>query len=256
VIELIAVLCGAGGLVMLAALCRRRVRQVTAREHARLTHRFAERERIARELHDELLQGVTGLALQLHAAIGRIPADSPHRETLQRVLSRINVTLVDGRERARELRSGGLAERALADALLDLRHDLSQEWPSLQVRVLVDGAPRKLTELVREQANCIGREAMTHAARHAQSQSVEVELHFAPHEFVLIVRDDGRGIAPDALAAGRMEERPGLPSMAERARQSGGQLHVRKRTGGGTEVLLEVPAAAAYAHEERRWWPF
>ena len=247
-IELLAVLCGVSGLLLLlAALCQRRVRQAMAREHTRLTQHIEERERIARELHDQLLQSVTGLALHLHAAIRRMPSDSPQRESLQRVLARTNDTLVEARERACELRGGEFVEGALADALLALRHELSQQWPSLQIRVLVDGAPRRLTGLVREQAWCIGREAMINAARHAQSRSVEVEVHFAQHAFALIVRDDGRGIGPGAPDAARMEGR---------ARRVGGVLHVRERNSCGTEVLLEVPADAAYAPAERRWWPF
>jgi signal transduction histidine kinase len=96
VTALIALFCGAGGLILLAALCRRRVVQAAARERARLTHRIAERERTARELHDTLLQSVAGLALQLHAAVKQMPPDSPQRGTLERVLSRTNETLVGG----------------------------------------------------------------------------------------------------------------------------------------------------------------
>lgn len=249
-------LCGAGGLLLLAALCRRRVRQAAARERVHLTRRIAERERVARERHDVLLQSVTGLALQLHAAVKQMPPDSPQRGSLEHVLSRTNATLAEGRQQALELRCGELVGRTLIDALSEVRHELSQELPYVPIRVSVDGGPRRLTEPVHEQAYWISREVITHSARQPSSQSVEVEVHFRPHEFRVMVRNEGGAIAPDNLHSGNESRRSDLTGLAERARRIGGVLHVRDRPGGGTDVVLEVPAAAAYLQPERRWWSF
>jgi signal transduction histidine kinase len=140
------------------------------------------------------------------------------------------------------------------DALLEVRHELSQELPCLPIRVSVDGGPRRLSVLVHEQAYCIGREAMSKVARQPHSQCVDVGVHFRPDEFAIIVRDDGCGMAPDRLGFGKETARSDFPDLAERARRIGGRLHVRGGPSGGTEIVLEVPAAAAYVHAKGRWW--
>src|SRR4029077_19171437 len=123
-----------------------------------------------------------------------------------------------------------------------------------EFRVVVDGERKQLHPLLRDEMYRIGREAVINAFRHARAKKIVVELKYAPKEFRILVRDDGRGIDPEILKSGR-EGHWGLPGMQERANQIHARLHVRSRAAAGTEVELSVPGdLALQRHSKRARW--
>ncbi|HLL12337.1 MAG TPA: histidine kinase, partial [Rubrivivax sp.] len=247
-------LCAAGAAVLLFAGYRLRVRRLTERERSRTQLRMLERERIARDLHDTLLQSVTGLALQIHATARQLPEDSPQRASLQHVLSRANSTIVEGRDRVRELRGGTTVGSSLTEALRTAAADITHENPAVRLTVLEEGRPEPLKDSVRDEAFCIAREAMTNAVRHGNPDAVDISVRYASAELVVCVRDDGSGIPPQVLDAGARAGHWGLAGMAERAGRLGARLELSNRPEGGTQVLLRVPAARAFGRCRLRPW--
>ncbi len=235
----IALACG-----LVWALYRLRIRQISARLRERMNERIQERERIARELHDTLLQGVTGLTLHVRAAANQVPEGSALRGRLELALTRANDVIVEARDRVTELRVP-TRRVALADALSDACQELSDAFPGPTCQLTVSGAAREISPLVAEEADRIAREALCNALRHSGGRSIAVALRFDRDALRMSVRDDGSGF--DASSRD-VTDRPGhfgLSGMRERAARVGAQLHLR--TGAwGTEVELVVPAAAAY----------
>ncbi|MDP9421368.1 MAG: histidine kinase [Pseudomonadota bacterium] len=225
-----------------------RLRQVTAQLQNRFDVRIAERERIARELHDTLLQGFQGLVLRFQSVANRIP-DGGLRASIDDALDRADAVLVEGRARVRELRTG-TGDRDLAQALLDSAAD-AVEGDAPRVQLTVEGSPRPLHPIVREEAQRIGEEAIRNAVQHARAEEIELLLTYGRRELQMIVRDDGIGMPETVLSNGRRAGRYGLIGMRERAEHIGGRLAVISREDRGTEVALTLPAQAAYADGRR-----
>lgn len=236
----------AGGALWL--LYRLRIRQVSARLRDRMAERLKERERIARELHDTLLQSVTGLTLHVRAAANQAEKDSPLRLRLETALARANETIVEGRDRVVELRTAQQARPALAATLTEACRQLAQTFPGPDCRVSVSGDQREVNALVAREVESIAREAIVNALRHAGCQSLCVDLRFDADTLRLFVRDDGVGFDATLARPGHF----GLAGMRERSRQAGGELRIRSGSS-GTEVALILPAAAAYCRHRRPW---
>ncbi len=225
-----------------------RVRQVTARLDLQFQERLAERTRIAQDLHDTLLQGVLSASMQLHLAADQIPADSAAKPLLSRVLQLMGQVIDEGRNAVRGLRAPASQEPGLDDleqALSRVPRELGLA-ESAGFRVLVEGKPRPLHPVIRDEAYRIGREALANAFRHSGAAAIEVEIEYAARALRLLVRDDGRGIDPQVLEAGR-DGHWGLSGMRERAERMGARLKVLSRAGAGTEVELSVPNEIAFA---------
>jgi signal transduction histidine kinase/ligand-binding sensor domain-containing protein len=241
------VLCVALLLALLALAVRLRSRQLAARVRARMEERHDERERIARELHDTLLQGTQGLILRLHATSQRLRTDDPVRGELETAMDLAEQAVAQGRERVRGLRHSALGPHELGAALLQLRPEPHAHAPDL--RLLLEGEPRPLLPCTGEELLLIGREALFNAFRHAQADAVEIEVSYGDAALCLRIRDDGRGIDDQAQA------RPGhfgLRGMHERAARIGARLQVWSRPDAGTEIQIAVPADRAYLHPPRR----
>ncbi len=224
-------------------LYRLRLRHVANRLNERFEERLAERTRIARELHDTLLQGVLSASMQLHVLADRVPADSPERPALDRVVGLIRRVVDEGRNAIRGLRTTSTTSDDLEDAFSGIPQELAlTESPGY--RVIVDGRPKRLNPVIRDEVYCIGREALVNAFRHAQASHVELELEYAS-ELRVCVRDDGRGIDTAVLQAGS-DGHWGLIGMRERAQRIGGRLTVWSREAAGTEIELLVPGKVAY----------
>lgn len=231
---------------------RLRMRQVTAAMQGRLEARVAERERIARELHDTLLQGVQGLVLRFQAVASRLPAGDPVALSLEDALSRADEVMLEGRHRVRDLRRSAEASADLGEAVARAGAELVA-GSGIDFAATVEGEPRPLHPVVRDEVFWVVHEAIANAVRHAAGRRVEVELAYAAESLRVRCRDDGRGIAAEVAAGGRPEHY-GLRGMRERTGRIGGQLHVWSRAGAGTEVELSVPASTAYADARAPWW--
>jgi signal transduction histidine kinase len=219
----------------------------------RLEVRHAERERIARELHDTLLQGIQGLILHFQAVAERIPQESPLRAQIDQALDRADTVLIEGRDRVRDLRASDHGANDLSATFSSLGAGFAEEWPT-KFRVVCGGEQQAIDPVIREEIYLIGREALLNAFRHAQAAAIEAELAYDVKQFRLCVRDDGIGIPPDIMEAGHRPGHWGLVGMRERANCIGGKLKILARQGTGVEVELLVPSGIAYVHARRPRW--
>jgi signal transduction histidine kinase/ligand-binding sensor domain-containing protein len=230
-----------------------RLRQMSDRIHGRLQVRMAERERIARELHDTLLQGIQGLMLRLQSVVEQIPADLPARQALEGALDRADDVIVEGRDRVKSLRADKAGD--LHDILAGLVERLGLE-PAIKVRMVVEGTPRRLHPLVCEAIEQIVSEALFNAQRHAQARTVEIDVGYGRGALNVRLRDDGVGLDQAVLDSGGREGHFGLTGMGERARKIQAEFEIRSRPGAGAEIELTVPGGVAYLNLGRRAWPF
>jgi signal transduction histidine kinase/ligand-binding sensor domain-containing protein len=237
----------AAGLLYLLYLYRLRVE--TGRVAERMHARMAERERIARTLHDTFLQSVQAMLLRLDVVAATLPDDSEARRKLGPILDQANQTLVEGRDQVHELRTGRVDD--VESAAREAGRQLHEEHPATTCGVTVSGARLKLRIAVAEEACEIVREAMRNAFRHAGAASVEVHLAYRRDQFVLTVSDNGGGM--DAGAHGK-QRHYGLVGMRERAARAGGKLEIADAPGGGVRVVFSAPARVAYAGGGKRWW--
>src|SRR5262249_18937044 len=200
--------------VVLALLYRLRMRRLTREITVRFEERLDERTRIAQELHDTLLQGVLSASMQLHLAVDGVPGPSPARRRLHGVLALMARVGEEGRNAVRGLRSAD-DEFGLEQAFARVREDVRGD-EEIEFRVIREGQPRPLHPMIRDDVYRIGREALVNAIRHAGAEKIELELECAPQRLRILVRDDGRGIDPQVLRAGR-DGHWGLSGMRERA---------------------------------------
>jgi signal transduction histidine kinase len=238
-------LAACGCVAILIALHKMRTRQVATQVRGRLEARLAERERIARELHDTLLQGVQGLIWRFQAATDRIPSGEPARQMMEQSLDRADRLLGESRDRVKDLRPLASSAANLAQALAVEGEQLAQLHPA-EFRVSVQGAARDLHPLVHEEGLFIAREALSNAFQHANAREIEVELTYGDRELQVRIRDDGQGMRTDVQHAGGKTGHFGLIGMRERAEKLGAQLEIWSKPETGTEVDLRVPARVAY----------
>jgi signal transduction histidine kinase/ligand-binding sensor domain-containing protein len=230
------------GIVWLAFVLR--LRQVATRIRARAEARVAERERIARDLHDTLLQGLLSASLQLSVANGQITPDAPAKPLVGRILQLLRQAIDEGRDAVRDLRDRLPPTDALEQAIAQVPKDLGID-DSTQFRLLVEGTPRALQPAVRAEVYRICREALANAFRHSKASRIEAVLEYCAERFRLCVRDNGCGMEPDILRCGR-DGHWGLSGLRERAEKIGAQLRVMSAPGAGTEIELLVPGETAY----------
>jgi len=240
----------AGGLLW--AGFRWRMGRERSRLQLQFRERLDERTRIARELHDTLLQGFLSASMQLHVATERVPADSAIRSTLERIQELMKKVIDEGRNALRALRSSDVHPEDLEEAFSRVRDEASA-GNEIDFRLVGTGHPRPLLATTRDEVYRIGREALLNAFRHSGASHVEVEIEFAPKGLRVAVRDDGRGMDPQLLTSGR-DGHYGVIGMQERARRLGARLRMWSREGGGTEVELAVPARVAFEGPPERAW--
>jgi signal transduction histidine kinase/ligand-binding sensor domain-containing protein len=247
-------------LLGLWGLYRLRLRQVTHEYNMRVEERVSERTRIARELHDSLLQGFQGLMFRLQAVRDLLPGcPSEAMQALDVALERGDKAITEGRDTVADLRESIVSDGEIGQALTALGEELAGQSGSgnvPSVRVVVKGKQRELNPLLRDEIYRIAREALRNAFRHASAQKIEAEITYGDAEFVLHVRDDGNGIDPEVANRGARAGHWGLPGMRERAKSFDGKLEVWSERGAGTEIELIVPASVAYGKSEarRRFW--
>jgi signal transduction histidine kinase len=231
-------------LAIVAWMIRRRMQVVATNIQARLVERLDERERIARDLHDTLLQGLVSASLQLEVADRQIAADASAKPLVQRISQQLRQLIDESRHTVRHLRLRRSQEEDLERALTQISSDLAASR-KVKYSVVVEGTPRSLRPVVRDEIYRIGGEALANVFRHADASAVETVLEYGREHFRILVRDDGKGIDPEVLTAGR-EGHFGLSGMRERARKIGARFKIRTAAGAGTEIDLIVPSSAAF----------
>jgi signal transduction histidine kinase/ligand-binding sensor domain-containing protein len=237
-------------LALLLALYQLRLRQLAQQFNITLEARVNERTRIARELHDTLLQSFQALLLVLQTVRNVLPGRP--EEAAQRLDSAIDQTaqaITEGRDAVHELRLSTVVANDLAQAIGTLGADLAAQETNHKAVVFgveVEGTPRNLQPILRDEVYRIASEALRNAFRHAEAQRIEVEIRYDDRQFRMRVRDDGMGIAPKVLTRDGRAGHYGLQSMRERSTLIGGRLDVWSKLNSGTEVELSIPATIAY----------
>jgi signal transduction histidine kinase len=201
-----------------------------------------ERNRMAREIHDALAQGFTGIVLQLDAAeyaLTKSPAAARNHLDQARALAR--ESLVEARRSVWALRARALETRRLPDALSDLVGRMSSAGASVTPQFRVHGTPRELPPHVEEQLLRIASEALTNALKHSQARMVHLDLTYQPGQVEISVQDDGRGFIPSEPEGTDSSEGFGLIGMKERAELIRATLVLATQPGQGTKVSVVVP---------------
>ncbi len=236
-------------ILLIAAAARMRARNITALVKARYEERLQERERIARDLHDTLLQGSQGLLLRLHA-ISVMPALPPGaQERLESAMQAAEDSLREGRDRVTALRQEADNRADLAAALSEVFSQDTQP-DDRRLRITVEGEPPRIGTDALEEIYLIGREAIRNAIEHSGASAIEVEIAYGA-TLRLHIRDDGQGMEPDRVREGHW----GLQGMRERALRLGADLKIWSRPGLGTEVALSIPTHRLNpARATAPWW--
>jgi signal transduction histidine kinase/streptogramin lyase len=252
-------LCVTVVLILLWAAYHLRLRQLQHAFAMTLDARVSERTRVARDLHDTLLQSAHGMLLRFQTVSQLLP-DRPMeaKEKLDSAIDQTAEFITEARDEVQGLRASTVQSNDLALAISTLGEELAADPNNHQrsgaFRVAVEGETRNLHPILRDEVYKIAAEALRNAFRHAQAEQVEVEIRYDNNQFRMRVRDDGKGIDPSVLSGEGHEGHYGLPGMRERATLIGGKLVVWSEVDAGTEVELRVPASTAYGTAARRSW--
>jgi signal transduction histidine kinase/ligand-binding sensor domain-containing protein len=231
-------MCGIAVIVALAVSHRLRIQHVTSRIRDRLEERAAERVRIARDLHDTLLQGLHGLMLRFHFAAKQIPEHEPARAAMEEALEAADRVIEEARDQVRTLRSE-LSGRDLSKALAEVGSEMNWEQ-RVQFTVTTEGSYDVVSPAVVSELYFIGREAIANAFRHANASQIRVEFSSDGKKIQLRCHDDGGGIDPGFEKKG-CRRHWGFIGMRERAQKIGARFECWSRPGRGTEITVTVP---------------
>ena len=243
-------LCVVVGIAFLWSIYQLRRRQLQQQFNMRLETRVNERTRIARELHDTLLQSFHGLMFRFQAARNMLPRRPEEAmQALDGALTRTEQAIAEGRSAIQDLRSAPGMQADLAQSLTAVGQELATrngDHNSPHFQVITEGVRRKLSPIFQEEIYRMGRELLQNAFQHARAQHIEAEVRYEPRMFRLLIRDDGKGIDPKVLEQGGRPGHWGLPGVRERAEQIGAEVDFWSEAGAGTEIQLSVPASIAY----------
>ena len=232
------------GTVPLARLLRQQFLQRYPSDFNRESHllreeRRQERMRIARELHDTLLQGFLSASMQLCLADQWLPADSPAKPVLRRVQDLMCKGIDEGRAALQGLRSVALPEGSLEKALYRFVEDAASS-DRTRLRIAIVGRSKPLDPNLLEQVYLIVREALVNSLRHSAATSIEVEIEYLRKKLRVLIRDNGAGIDPHVLPH-TQNSHWGLTGMQERAASIAAKLRIWSKPGKGTEVEVSAP---------------
>ena len=253
-------ICAATAMLMAFSAYSYRTHQIALQFELRPDERVSERTRIARDLHDTLLQSFHGLLLRFQTVSMLLPARAMEaREQLESAIDQAAQAITEGRDAVQNLRLSVTLTNDLAAAIGALgqslaAHENGDNTPAF--RIAVEGATRELHPLLRDEVYRIGVEALRNAFRHAQARHVEVEIHYGALELRLHVRDDAKGMDAKILKGQSPAGHFGMYGMRERAESVGGRLEVCSAVDSGTQVQLTIPASIAYNNSppSRRPW--
>ena len=238
--------------LLVAGTYRFRIRQIAGRINARFDERLAERTRLARELHDTMLQTIQGSKLIADDALDHTDDPVRTRRALERLSNWLSTATQEGRAALSSLRQSTTRENDLAAALQRAGEDCILR-ESMMFSFTVEGTAQEMHPIVRDEIYRIGYEAIRNACSHSEGTSVEVDLRYA-RDLILRVRDNGRGIAPDVLTKGKRDHF-GLNGMQERADRMGAKLIFHSKNP-GTEVELIVPGNLGFRRQNTRQQSF
>jgi signal transduction histidine kinase len=243
-------LCALAVLVAFWMVYQVRLGRLKREFNAALDARVDERTRIARELHDTLLQSFNSLLLRFQSASNILPGRPDEaKQRIDSAIDQASDAITEGRDAVHQLRSGSLSSIDLDQAISRFAKELLgasglEANPELQVQV--EGTPRPLNPLLRDEVYRIGVEALRNAIRHANAMRIEVEIRYGEDRLRLRIRDNGNGMDPLVLKREHSPGHWGLRGMRERARLVGGTFEVWSQREIGTEIELNIPAAIAY----------
>jgi ligand-binding sensor domain-containing protein/signal transduction histidine kinase len=220
-----------------------RVRQLSRQLTMRMRERIAERTRIARDLHDTLLQGLVSASLQLEVADAKLPAQSSAKPLVERISRQLRAMIDESRNTVCGLRMHQQSDD-LERAILLVPRDLGLEG-ALDIRVLVEGSRRELLPAIRDELYWIGREALANAFRHSRGSVVNFVLVYSRRHFRMIIRDNGCGMNAATLQVGSTDHW-GLSGMKERAARIGAKFNISSALNAGTEVNVSLAAHVAF----------
>ena len=220
-------------------------------EEVRLEERVRERTRIARELHDTLLQSFHGTLFHFQAASSLLPTRTAEaKKMLDRAIDMAAQAINEGRDSIQGLRSPEVEINDLAVAIRTFGESYAADRgddgsPVFQVELV--GVARELDPTLAGEVYRIAIEALRNSFQHAEARNIKVEIRYEEKEFRVLIRDDGKGIDSKSLRGEGLKGHYGLHGMRERAKLMGSEIAIRSEVGAGTEVELRVAAIAAYA---------
>jgi signal transduction histidine kinase/ligand-binding sensor domain-containing protein len=225
-----------------------RVRQIMERARGEQQARTEERERIARDLHDTLIQSAQGMILLFQGFASDLERTDPKRTSMEEALDHAERLLHEARDRVSSLRTGDTT----TDLVVTIQQLLEEasEGTTTKFNLIVSGSPRHLAVDVADELFQIVREALLNTVRHAAASSFEVELVFQENIFGLRLTDDGKGFdsTGENPPTGRLHF--GIVGMRERAQRIKADFKLWSREGAGTEVVVSVPGSVAYRSHE------
>lgn len=214
--------------------------------------RHAERERIARELHDTFLQAVQGLMLRFQSAMERIPPSQPARELMERALDHADEVIIEGRDRVTQLRAAQRTTADLSDSLQQMGEAMARDR-HITFSLTTEGTPRLLDPAAGDEVRSIAHEALANAFQHARAAHIDVVLSYGRKYLMLSIVDDGRGFDVDEMIDHGPAGHWGLRGMQERAASLRARFTVSSKAGAGTAIELTVPAAMVFRRAGGKW---
>jgi signal transduction histidine kinase/streptogramin lyase len=227
----------AGGLVVWA-LFQFRIRQLAHALNARFDERLAERTRMARDLHDTLLQTLQGSKMVADDALTRPDDATGMRHAVEQLSTWLGQATTEGRAAVNSLRTSTTERNDLAEAFRRAIEDCGRQG-AIQASLSVTGTPREMHPVVRDEVYRIGYEAIRNACTHSAGSRLEVQLTYS-HDLIVRVADNGVGMDPSIASTGKAEHF-GLQGMRERATRIGAKLNIISSADSGTEMILAVP---------------
>ncbi len=240
------VVCATIALFLFWTFFRVRLRHLSARIRERANDRAEERVRIARDLHDTLLQGVQILLLTFQTVTERLPSDEGTRQLLNGAITRAEDVISEGRSQVKRLRSEHHPSEHLLSSIESIARELNTSG-TVNCKVQQHGNAKELRETAAVELYYLGREALANAFRHSGATSIVVAMHYGRRTFLLTCQDDGCGFDAENLLKRGVEGHWGLQGMTERANTIGAQFVCNSHPGKGTEIKVSLDSTLAYA---------
>jgi signal transduction histidine kinase/streptogramin lyase len=235
--------CAIIGIVTVGMIYQLRLRQVARVLNARFDERLAERTRVARDLHDTLLQTVQGSKMVADAALAQRDDPAGMRRAMEQVSMWLGQSSTEGRAAVKALRASTVETNDLAQAFRRAIQDCERQG-SLQASLVVTGEPREMHPVVRDEVYRIGYEAIHNACAHSGGSRLEIGLTYS-RDLTIIVADNGVGIDPAVASEGK-DGHFGLRGMRERAARIGAKLTIVSAPDSGTEIRVNVPGRVIF----------